>query len=399
MQITALITYLTFLAPEITPRMWTLYPRILSCLNDWASDYWEDCLPPIDNFISRGTEFFLNCKDPNLLMLTNQTLELALSVKAPELRSAETGDGNNESVFSFTAVEAATCAAKVVSVLLQNCRGKIDEYIGPYVALLASRLLAEDANKCGGKETDAMLVAICDAFYYNPSLVARTTSEMGALDALMKFLVGAILANKKSGKMRHFKSLRAKKVAVLGMSSILSIPSNLLPQILVDSMGDITVATLRVLTAYKEQEEKATHPYLSGEEGDSGSDDELRLADAGKYDEWGSGDEDGDVDDEELYRRARAAARAASRYEDDDDDELDFDSDDDWWTDEDEVDIKTPLDDISPYIYFAETLQNIQTSDPNKFASVTSKMDQGAQQAAHGMMEFAANLRKENRAT
>lgn len=42
------------------------------CLNEWAIDYFEEVLMPLDNYISQDTETFLNTRDPDLLALTNQ---------------------------------------------------------------------------------------------------------------------------------------------------------------------------------------------------------------------------------------------------------------------------------------------------------------------------------------
>ena len=32
---------------------------------EWGFNYLENLLVPLDNYISRGTEVFLTCKDPN----------------------------------------------------------------------------------------------------------------------------------------------------------------------------------------------------------------------------------------------------------------------------------------------------------------------------------------------
>ncbi len=44
----------------------------VQCVNEWAIDYLENVLLPLDNFISKGTDVFLTCQNPNFLDLTNQ---------------------------------------------------------------------------------------------------------------------------------------------------------------------------------------------------------------------------------------------------------------------------------------------------------------------------------------
>jgi hypothetical protein len=41
-------------------------------LLEWGIDYWDNCLVPLDNYVSRGTEVFLGCKSPDYLASTYQ---------------------------------------------------------------------------------------------------------------------------------------------------------------------------------------------------------------------------------------------------------------------------------------------------------------------------------------
>lgn len=52
---------------QISSQMWTLWPLIYQSYNEWAFDYFENILVPLDNFISRGTEVFLSSQNPNYL--------------------------------------------------------------------------------------------------------------------------------------------------------------------------------------------------------------------------------------------------------------------------------------------------------------------------------------------
>lgn len=54
-------------AKQISDQMWSLWPRIFDCYNEWAQDYFENIMVPLDNFISNGTERFLSGQDPNYL--------------------------------------------------------------------------------------------------------------------------------------------------------------------------------------------------------------------------------------------------------------------------------------------------------------------------------------------
>ena len=52
---------------QISEQMWSLWPQLIQCFHEWAVDYFENLLVPLDNFISRGTEHFLAGTNPNYL--------------------------------------------------------------------------------------------------------------------------------------------------------------------------------------------------------------------------------------------------------------------------------------------------------------------------------------------
>ena len=52
---------------QISPRMWSLWPLLYKAFNEWAMEYLDNILVPLNNFISKGTEVFLACKSPDYL--------------------------------------------------------------------------------------------------------------------------------------------------------------------------------------------------------------------------------------------------------------------------------------------------------------------------------------------
>lgn len=39
-----MMAYLTYYGPGISPRMWSLWPQMHTCLMEWGIDYWENLL-------------------------------------------------------------------------------------------------------------------------------------------------------------------------------------------------------------------------------------------------------------------------------------------------------------------------------------------------------------------
>jgi hypothetical protein len=55
-EVLEIVSYLTYYSPSISVAMWQLYPIMCKALHDWAMDYFENILIPLDNYISRSTE-------------------------------------------------------------------------------------------------------------------------------------------------------------------------------------------------------------------------------------------------------------------------------------------------------------------------------------------------------
>ena len=44
---------------QISERMWSLWPQIVECFYEWAVDYFDHIAGALENYISKGTEHFL----------------------------------------------------------------------------------------------------------------------------------------------------------------------------------------------------------------------------------------------------------------------------------------------------------------------------------------------------
>ncbi len=411
-EITQLITYLTYFAPAITPRMWTLFPRLLNCLDTWAIDYWRDVLLPLDNFISRGTEIFLTAPAApvvpatashapvSLLDMTNRTLEKTLSRKEKSGNGNAHGGFNDDDSWEGTESlnEAVVCASQLMSVVLQNCRGRIDHCLAPYMALLIGQIHGGTVSASAGgeeidKETlDALLVTGADCLYYNPALALSALSSAGTLPVFMGTLAKAIGTKRKNGNMKHFGGKREKKIIILGLSAVLGTPSSQLPSGIGETLGQITAAIVQLLIALKQQEDNKAGKTEIRDGSDSGSDGLSRFRRGGA-----SGNESDDEEDDEdelsdakIQRMIEASARRAGHGDIDD-----WDSDDEYWSEEDdEDDIGSPIDAISPFVFFAETVQSIQSTDAVTFGAITSRMDAGTVSAIQGMMAYASEIKQ-----
>lgn len=61
-----LLTFCTFYGDP--KPMWPTFALMHSCFELWASDFIDDMIPPLDNFISRDTETFLAGNYPAMIV-------------------------------------------------------------------------------------------------------------------------------------------------------------------------------------------------------------------------------------------------------------------------------------------------------------------------------------------
>uniref|UniRef100_A0A1D2AD30 Importin N-terminal domain-containing protein n=1 Tax=Auxenochlorella protothecoides TaxID=3075 RepID=A0A1D2AD30_AUXPR len=361
-EIMQIITYLTFYGKAISPRMWSLYPRMLECLNEWAIDYFEEVLMPLDNYISQDTETFLNTRDPDLLALTNQTLEKVLA-----------GDGYP--------VDQVVCAPRLMGVVLQTCRGRVDACVAPYLGLILRRLARGDADE---DLHSALLVAAADALYYSPALALRAlAAQPGALAALFGALGKAVAATRAGGRMAAFPSRRDKKLLALGLTAVLSTPEADTPPEIASAVGQLAAAVVRLLLAVKRQEEEAAGGGGARER--EGEDAGAARASGDEADSEGADGDEANTDSDDDRVGRYGATRGDSDVSD---------SEEDWWSDG-EAEVSSPVDAVDPFIYFGEVLGALGTSQPQRVAAIQATMDEGTRAAIQGMTAYAAQLQQE----
>jgi len=105
------LSYLTYYSPEISPALWSVFPKLHECFHVWADDYVNSFLTPIDNYISRSTEVFLTAEN-------GAYLEMVVSI----CRGVMTSDN--------LPPQEMHGAAKLLESLLHNCRGCVFSYTG-----------------------------------------------------------------------------------------------------------------------------------------------------------------------------------------------------------------------------------------------------------------------------
>ncbi|CAH8310505.1 unnamed protein product [Eruca vesicaria subsp. sativa] len=223
-EVLEIVSYITTFSPTISLEMWSLWPLMMEALKDWAIDFFPNILVPLHNYITRGTERYLTCKEPDYqqslwsvvsLFMANKNIDESDLVPAPKLKG----------------------------IVLQTCKGQVDQWVEPYLRIALDRLRGAEklSFKC------LLIEVIANSFYYNASLALGILQRFGfATD----YMAAHAARKKKSGVLANFKREHGKKVCILGLTSLLCLPAGQLPG---EVLPPVFRALLELLVAYKDQ--------------------------------------------------------------------------------------------------------------------------------------------------
>jgi hypothetical protein len=131
-----ILSYLTYYGNGISENLWQVFPLLINAFDHFGVDFISsksfnlksqletnnlapDLLIPLDNYISLGTEYFLS--KPEYLDTIFKVCKLVLT---------------SENVAELDASEGA----KLIEVVLQHCRGRVDHYLLPFLEISLMRL-------------------------------------------------------------------------------------------------------------------------------------------------------------------------------------------------------------------------------------------------------------------
>ncbi|XP_074569121.1 importin beta-like SAD2 [Curcuma longa] len=353
-EVLEIVSYMTLFSPTISLDMWSLWPLIVEALEDWAIDFFENMLVPLDNYISRGIEHFLSCKDPDYQQSLWKVLSNIMS----------------DRIMDDSDIEPAP---KLIEMVFQNCKGQVDHWVEPYLRITIDRLSRAQKPhfKC------LMIQVIADALYYNSSLTLGILHKLGVASDIFSLWFQMLQEVKKSGVRANFKGMHNKKICCLGLTSLLGLPANQLPA---EALERFFKATVELLVSYKDQlaeaeKEDDNFDNMDGFDADD-DDDEEEESEMGDDTEYCS---------EEKFKKLVAEAKGFQSNDEDDETDDDYSDDDD--------DAQSPIDEVDPFIFFVETVQAMQASDPGRFQNLMLTLDAHYQALATSIAQHA-ELRK-----
>lgn len=335
----------------ISPDMWKVLELVYTVFQKDGFDYFTDMMPALHNYVTIDSPAFLS-NENHILAVFNMC------------KAVLTGDSG----------EDPECyAAKLLEVIILQCKGQIDRCIPVIVELVLGRLTRE--VKTSELRTMCLQVVIA-ALYYNPQLL------LSILDKPSTIVPTESITSHFIKQWIHdtdcFFSLHDRKMCVLGLCTLLSL-GPIRPPLLNESIQKIMPACIILFDGLKR-----AYMARAAEEAEEESEEEEDTDDG---EEVLSTDDD-EIDDqaqdylESLARKVKKeGAKAGLTINDVNNDENSEDSDYEGDEDYDALDetplesYTTPLDEadcpVDEYIVFKEVITKLSASEPAFYSALT----------------------------
>jgi len=321
-----ILTFLTYFPEQISAELWQAFPLIYIAFDQWAYDYLNMMVPCLQSYIAKAPDVFLSGKAqlPEGLI---PYIDLIVSIVAKTV----TNDRASESECRY--------ALSLFMSLLHNCHSKIDMYI-PIINEICLGKLGQQVNADVPLTRISIYQILGSALHYNPQLeLVELEKRSVTQQVFAKWM-------KDAGDMDRW---LPRKLTVLGLSSIMTIPVATLPPSISSSLPQLIDSVVRMAIALKEDVEKGDNEKKDDKLDDNGGlHDDIGDADLG----FGE-DEDVTNDVDESYRKALQGVTSW------DDDMAKFLLGGDWDEDREDVDedFSSPLDRVDELLFLNDTLK------------------------------------------
>ena len=327
-----ILTFLVYFPSDITPELWQALPLIYIAFDQWAYDYLNLMVPPLQSFIGKAPLVFLagiaQLPEGNV-----RYIDLIFSMVSKTV----TNDRASES--------ECRQALSLFTSILHNCRGHVDTYFKAMNDIVLAKL-GQQVNAEVPLTRFAIYQVLGSALYYNPILELAELEGRGVTEQVFREWM------KDADNMEKW---LARKMTVFGLTAILTLPTALLPTSLSASIPQLIIIAVKITERMKEEAEKPA------------DEEEGFVEEEYEDDEVEGFTEDQDVTNEvdEAYKKA---LNGVSEWDEDiakflmgdfDDDGEDFDED-----------FTSPLDHVDEVTFLSDTLKAAYAREPEVYQQV-----------------------------
>uniref|UniRef100_A0A1A9ZMK3 Importin N-terminal domain-containing protein n=1 Tax=Glossina pallidipes TaxID=7398 RepID=A0A1A9ZMK3_GLOPL len=338
-------------AKSISAEMWQMLELIYQVFKKDGMDYFIDIMPALHNYVTVDTPAFLS--NPNRL--------LAMFDMCKSMLTSNPGE------------DPECHAAKLLEVIILQCKGQIDSVIPMFVELALSRLTREVQSS----ELRTMcLQVVIAALYYNPQLLLSILDKMSEPN-------NEPIASHFIKQWLHdadcFLGIHDRKLCVLGLCTLISL-GEAKPAVLSEVSGKIIPSLILLFDGLKRAYESRAQEEEGEEEEEDEECEEALSSDEDDIREFSTGYLEQIAD----YSKTKAAEagfdmKAEIKDEDDESDDEEEESLDDLNETALEA-FTTPIDDeeadnaIDEYVTFKEVITALSNQDQAWYAVLTSAL-------------------------
>jgi len=335
-----ILTFLTFFQDNISPELWQAFPLIYIAFDQWAYDYLNMMVPCLQSYIGKGPQMFLTghaaLPEGNI-----PYTDLVVSMVAKTLTNERASESECRHALSL------------FMCILHNCQGQVDRYI-PFMNDVTLGKLGQQIKAEVPLTRISIYQVLGSALYYNPQLELVELEKRGVTQQVFsQWMIDA-------EKMDRW---LPRKLTVLGLASILTLPTNVLPQPIANSLPPLIHTVVKMSLALKEESEKGETAATDGVV-ERGKDEEAVDLDKGFAE-----DEDVKNEVDEAYRKA---LQGVSNWEDDMAKFLLGDWDED--AEDVDEDYVSPIDQVDELVLLSDTLKHAFQREPEAYQAVQSAL-------------------------
>ena len=331
-----ILTFLTYFPTQIATNLWEALPLIYLAFDQWAFDYLNMMVPPLENFIGKDPDFFLQATTPDGLKYIDLIFTIVAKTVAEE-RSSES---------------ECRKALSLYMTVLHNCKGKIDTYI-PLINEIALAKLGQQVSSEIPLTRIAIFQVLGSSLFYNPVLQLTEFEKRAATQQVFQQWM------KDSEKMERW---LPRKLTVLGLTSILQIPTSAMPPSVQQLLPSLIAHSVKLTLLIKEEEERVFVDDFDDDDEDVVDDEE-------------SDDEGFDENEDVSSKADEAYLDALNKLSGGGNEVTQFLAGESWGDDDDyEDDYSSPLDKVDQLYYLEETLKGAFQREPDAYNQIQASL-------------------------
>lgn len=359
-----ILTFLTYFQSQLSQQVWQAFPLVYLAFDQWAYDYLNMMVPCLLSYINKGPDVFLMGK-ATIPEGTVPFMDLIVSMASKTL--------SNDSA---TEAECRYALSLFMGVL-HNCPGKIDAYL-PFINKIVLGKLGQQVQLDTPLTRISIFQVIGSAFYYNPLLELQELEKQGVTQQVIATWVS---------DTEHMDRPLPRKMTVLGMGSLLKLPTPSIPPSIVSCLPQlIHTAVMTVL-------------LLKSDSGGGMDNDDHDLNGNGRG--FLDDDELGDVDegygeDEDVRNGADEAYRqAVQRTGEWNDDAMNKFLLGDLFDEGEDVDEEytSPLDSVDELLFLNDTIKEAFLREPEVYQQIQAALRPDSVAACQNVFAAADGIR------